>query len=344
MNYDIVVATRNRLDMLRHSLPLFLGQTVRPQRLVIVDTSDDHAAVAAFCAALDSDTDVSIRVFEGEQRNGAAQRNQGLGHVTAPIVAMPDDDSLWYPDSAAALLDAYALDTAGAVGAINLTDARVSPLATLDTHLRQTPLSRLKSLIGPTRRMVENRLAPHPFDVFGEDRITALNTPARVDTERLPLVPTIGGYRMSFRTEAIRAEPFNANLGRATGYAQHEDKDVAMRLLAAGWLIAAAPQARVFHNVHPSRRAGGFAYGFCHVYNYAYICKTAFDPAARAWRHLDRYLWLKLLLYGLRRADEYGRSVHEGARAAARAVPALLAAPPDAVHALYCETCDRCLG
>lgn len=343
MTYDIVIATRNRLDMLRHSLPLFLGQSVAPQRLIIVDASDDHEAVRRFCEVLGEGADVDIRLLAGEQRNAAAQRNQGLAHVTAPVVAMPDDDSLWYPDTAEKLLEAYALDTAGAIGAMNLTDTRLSPLADIDARLRPTPVSRLKSFIGPVRRMLEARLAPHPFDVFGEDRIAALDGRARVDVARLPLTPTVGGYRMSFRTEAIRATPFNELLGHATGYALHEDKDVALRMLAAGWLVAAAPKARVFHNVHPSRRAGGFAYGFRHIYNYAYICKTAFDRDARAWRYLGRYLWLKRLLYSLRRSDDYGRAVHDGATAAAREVPALLAAAPDAVDALYRDTCDRCL-
>jgi GT2 family glycosyltransferase len=340
MSYDIVVATRNRIDMLRHSLSLFLGQTLPPRRLVVVDASDDHGPVARFCAGL-SPAGTEVIAVQAEQRNLPAQRNQGLALVEAPVVAMPDDDSLWYPDTGAALVEAYAVDTAGAVGAINAMDMRTSPLATIEAGLRPTPVARLRSLIGPARRFVENRLAPHPFDVFGHERIAALRGPERVDTARLPLVPTVGGYRMSFRTEAIRAVGFNATLGYAVGYAQHEDKDAAMRLLAAGWLIAAAPKARVFHNVHPSKRSGGFAYGFCQIYNYAYICRTAFDQASGAWRYLGRYLWLKRQLYALRRADSYGREVHEGATAAAAAVPALLEAPAAAVETLFRETCDR---
>ena len=340
MSYDILVATRNRLAMLRHSVPLFLGQTTPPRRLVIVDASDDHEAVRRFHAEVQAGADVEIRLIEASQRNLPAQRNQGLDFVESEIVAMPDDDSLWFPDTGAALLKAYAADRDRAVGAINAVDARSSPLGGIEATLRQTPVSRVKGLVGPLRRRIETRFAPHPFDVFGEERIIALKGPERVDTTRFPLTPTVGGYRMSFRTEAIRAVRFNATLGHAVGYAQHEDKDAALRLLAAGWLIAAAPNARVFHNVHPSKRAGGFAYGFCQIYNYAYVCKTVFDPGSRAWRHLDRYIRLKLFLYSLRKGDAYGRSVWEGAKAAAAEAPALLAATPEAVEALFRRTCD----
>ncbi|MEN0070064.1 MAG: hypothetical protein AAGC63_03545 [Propionicimonas sp.] len=52
LTHAIVVATRNRLDMLTTSLPLFVNQSRPADRIVIVDRSDDHEAVRAFCERL----------------------------------------------------------------------------------------------------------------------------------------------------------------------------------------------------------------------------------------------------------------------------------------------------
>jgi hypothetical protein len=45
MQYDCVIATKNRLNALRMSIPLILKQDVLPARLIVVDASDDHDAV-----------------------------------------------------------------------------------------------------------------------------------------------------------------------------------------------------------------------------------------------------------------------------------------------------------
>jgi GT2 family glycosyltransferase len=205
------------------------------------------------------------------------------------------------------------------------------------TRLVQTPaLARL-------RNRIEDALVPHPFNLYGTARIAEL---APAAGHPGPFVPTMGGYRMSFRTAAVRSVGFDATLGSRVGYAQHEDKDVCMRLMRAGWLIAAAPGARVFHNVHPGRRARGFAYGFFQIFNYAYICAGAFaaggPPAERRARAaVPRYLRYKAFLYGLRRGDAYARAVHAGARAALAEVPALMAAAPADLPARYAALTGR---
>jgi len=52
--YDVVIATRNRAEALALSIPRLIAQSWPPSRLIIVDSSDNSAAVrAAVLAATD---------------------------------------------------------------------------------------------------------------------------------------------------------------------------------------------------------------------------------------------------------------------------------------------------
>lgn len=76
--YDIVIATRNRLHQPKASVPLMLAQIQRPERIVLVDASDDHIAVSTLMEGLCGPAGVPVHIEEAEQRNLPAQRNQAL--------------------------------------------------------------------------------------------------------------------------------------------------------------------------------------------------------------------------------------------------------------------------
>ena len=46
LTYDAVIATRHRIEALKLSIPLLLAQSRPPARLIVIDSSDDHAPVA----------------------------------------------------------------------------------------------------------------------------------------------------------------------------------------------------------------------------------------------------------------------------------------------------------
>ena len=50
LDFDVVIATRNRPQALALSIPLILGQSRPPEKLIVIDSSDDHAAVAGIVA------------------------------------------------------------------------------------------------------------------------------------------------------------------------------------------------------------------------------------------------------------------------------------------------------
>lgn len=341
LDYAIVVATRNRRQMLSASLPTFVQQTRPAARIVVVDRSDDHEAVRTLCGEVAARGDVPIEVVHSDRANLPRQRNLGLERVQEAVTVFPDDDVLWFPDTAERLLQVYDADVNERLGAVSGIETDISPASrSAEAPLRTTRLTD-RAFIARTRNRLESALVPQPFDLHGMARIADLSAAARADGLTYPLVPTIGGFRMSFRTALAQQLLFDEVLGSRAGYGQHEDKDFGLRVLNAGYLIAAAPEARVFHNVHPGKRAAGFAYGFFQILNYVYICRKVMPDTAATQAATRRYLSYKVALYSLRRTDDYVRDIHRGGRAALSEVPLVMATPVADLAARYAEICDR---
>lgn len=340
LDYDIVVATRNRADALRVSLPLFLGQNRPPKQLIVIDRSNDHAAVRDLCLSFARPNGIPIEVQYSDKANLPHQRNLGLDRARADVVMFPDDDAFWYPDTAARIMAVYDADPDLRIGGVTGFPARRSPLArTVKVPKKSMHWVRHTS-IERVRNRVERRIAPQPFNVYGEDRIAALSPPARAAGLDMPFVPTMGGFRMSFRRHTAQALRFDATLGSQVGYAQHEDKDISLRVLAHGQLLAAAQDAMVFHNLHPGKRANGVPYGFFQIFNYAYICAKVMPIGSQARNGVAHYCRYKAGLYRLRRST-YDREVAHGARAALQALPALMDTPAAELPDHYGALCAR---
>ena len=90
MSYDCVIATRNRLNALRMSIPLILKQDVAPGRLIVIDASDDHDSVRIEVRELGERLGFkNTIVAKSDASNSARQRNMGLQLVEAPVVDAP---------------------------------------------------------------------------------------------------------------------------------------------------------------------------------------------------------------------------------------------------------------
>jgi glycosyltransferase involved in cell wall biosynthesis len=343
LSYAVVIATKNRIDALELSIPLALEQTRPAARIVVVDKSDDHAAVAALCDRLGRISSIPIMCVEAPQANSAHQRNVGLDLIVEDVVMFPDDDAFWYSNTAEEVMAVYEADPVGAVGAVSTTQTDVSPVKpSTEIGIAQARLTNVPWIM-KVRNALEAYLVPQPFVVYGNERTRELAPSLRDAGFAYPLIPSLGGFRMSFRAEVAKRLRFDDVLGSRSGYAQHEDRDLAMRVLRAGFLIAAAPKARVFHNVYPAKRANGVTYGFFQIFNYLYSCRKALPPESRAARALKRYLAYKVRLYGLRTRDVFDREIYRGARAALAEYDFMMATSDEALADAYAEACARTL-
>jgi N-acetylglucosaminyl-diphospho-decaprenol L-rhamnosyltransferase len=99
----VVVATRNRRELLLQTLPRHAALPERPRIVVVDDASTDGTADAV-------ERIPGVESISLERSIGGAARNVGMRAVEAPYVGLCDDDSWWRPGAlrtAADLLDRH---------------------------------------------------------------------------------------------------------------------------------------------------------------------------------------------------------------------------------------------
>jgi N-acetylglucosaminyl-diphospho-decaprenol L-rhamnosyltransferase len=98
----VVVASRDRRELLLQTLPKHLALPERPRTVVVDNASTDGSA--------DAVETLGVEVIRLPRNLGGAARNVGMEAMDAPYVAFCDDDSWWSPGAlgrAADLLDRH---------------------------------------------------------------------------------------------------------------------------------------------------------------------------------------------------------------------------------------------
>jgi glycosyltransferase involved in cell wall biosynthesis len=316
LQFDIVLPTRNRATILPLSVRLMLLQERPPDRLIVVDSSDDHAQTKRIVEGVLRETSSRVEFVLLRSAAGSAyQRNVGLKHVRAPVVFFPDDDVLWFPDTTSNVMRIYERDAEGVVGCVASAVAHQCPSGAFGPSKvsfkvggRDRLARQLRRIIGP----VEGRLFPDPIDpgprwraIWGDKA-----TPAWLADEEAELCGPVFGYRMSFRTEVIQSlGGFDECLGR---YAMFEDSDASLGSLQRR-LNVCAKRAAVFHYRVPGERVSGWEFGMMAMLNRTYVVCKHSCPGSAARKTLKRYLYYKIARYFLQVHSQYGRRRLAGA-------------------------------
>ncbi len=317
LEFDIVLATRNRQQILQLSIPLMLAQDRLPRRFIVVDSSDDHSATRRAVEDVfnRAETSVQLVILESPTAGSSYQRNIGLQCVASPVVIFPDDDVLWYPGTADALMRIYEKDVDRAVGCVAASVSLTCPpgvftsiKAPYQLELRDRVARKLRKVWEP----IEGRVFSDPINpgsswmaVWGSK-----TPPAWLREEDAELCGPVFGYRMSFRTEVIRSlGGFDERLGR---YSMFEDSDASLGSLRKH-LNVSARRAEVFHYRVPGGRVSGSEFGTMAILNRTYVvCKHSL-PRSTARQKLKRYLYYKTVRYAFQTYTNYGRGRFWGA-------------------------------
>jgi hypothetical protein len=322
------------------SVPLILKQDTLPGRLIVVDASDDHESVRTEVREISKQLHFNNAiVIKSDASNIARQRNIGLQFVEAPIVMFPDDDSMWYQGFASHVLRVYKSDVLRQVGGVSGVGVLAPPPELGQPTYKKSGFVSAKDALQPYRNYLENRLFPHPFGLIAA--ATWREDIDVVDGINSKRIPHIRGFRMSFRTDAIKEVGFDEILGYGVGYAYHEDLDVSLRLERLGYALVSAEGAKVCHYVFPGQRARGYNYGFSTIANCVYVCRKTIGPDTQIYPFLERYLKYKLSLYASRAYSDHGREVFQGAFVAWRNRSKLLDADEAGVSDAYKALCDQ---
>jgi hypothetical protein len=316
------MATRNRPEAVAFSLPLLIGQSRPPARILIVDSSENPEPIAALVGRLDSE---SVPILYLRSSPGLPhQRNVGLEQCRAEVVMFPDDDALYYPDVAAQIMEVY--ETDATVAAVcgrpaarppaSAGDYNTTPDLASDTMerlgLRVRLLARVRQRL---QRTLEDR---DPVLVLGRKlngRHPRLMLPPEMDVIH---VPYMTGFRMTFRRAAIIGSGFDETL---TAYAPAEDIDGSFSAMRWGPVVAAR-KALIYHQRVTGARADGFRLGLWGILNRSYVVLKHIDAHPETFtaadrsqmvRRLRQFMTLRILGYAIRARDDFGRARLRGA-------------------------------
>jgi GT2 family glycosyltransferase len=310
LSFDIVIATKNRQAILPFSLRTMLSQSQLPRRLIVVDSSDDHPEVQKIVvkAVRGLAPSVHTKIIQSDP-GSSHQRNVGIAHVVSPVVFFPDDDVLWFPGAAEALMRIYSRDAEEVVGCVAASDSVTPPPGVFETMpppYRVAFRDRLtvkRSVLG---RVVFG-LVPDPLHL-GRTWMSTWGTkipPTWLHEEDAELCASVTGYKMTFRTHVIRQiGGFDERMGR---YALYEDADASIGCLNVKLNIV-ANRARVFHYRDPEARVSATDFGAMAMLNRAYVVCKHSAPRSVARRQLRRFLYYQLCRYLPQVQSAYGRA------------------------------------
>ncbi len=341
MEFDILVATRNRQSVLETSLPLMISQGILPTKFIFIDSSDDHSllreTVERTFNEFSPPTDIQIiKSAPGLSR----QRNCGLRYTRAPIVFFPDDDALWFQGMAGAVMRIYEKDGREAVGAVCPADSPVPPPET--AHLINSINNGSEGLfyaLGKLMNRFEDRFLMDPIYIEGHLRNVGRTAPEWLLEEDAELFGPMTGFQMSFRTDVIRRYGFDENLGR---YSLFEDRDASLSVLKRH-LIICTKKGRVFHFRVPGKRTDDFEWGMINMLNRAYVVCKHSAPGSEARRSLNRYCLFRFAVYLLRVRSQQGRQRVKGAWRAMACFPLLINAPHEELTSRFIQLREECL-
>lgn len=333
--YTTVVVTRNRPDALRLSLPLFAAQTRPPERILIIDSSDDPSRNRETVEEAGRGSAVPI-AHHTSPSGMTVQRNIGLGMVESDVVFFPDDDSLPYPDALSVMMRIYDLDTERRIGGVAGKETAVPPIRELAAEgkgHRRTAKDILRARIAPLRTRIEDRLVPDPMKLAARRLQSHLPAAAPwLAREEARWVEWMTGFRMSFRTDLVREVGFNERLGR---YALYEDIDAGLGVLSRGHSLVCAERALIYHHKAPDQRTRGHEMGVINILNRAYVVLRSGVADADLRAAVMRYSRFRIGQFSAGARGTYGQDRLAGARAAYDALPEFLSCGPDEIEEAY---------
>lgn len=254
LSWSHCIATLNRIDVLERAIRLSLAQTRPPCEIIVVDASVDHALHRSRIEALFAATPrPRLHYVAATARSATRQRNQAIDIATGDVLLLFDDDTLMFPDCAAALMAVYDADVGARIAAAAATHVPDLPDADHGNIPRKaTGGTMLGSTAHPALRAVRAWIWSEVFLMNAARHFIPYDTPrhrgstAEVAALGVPGIhrqPVLAGYAMSVRRDVAQRERFDDAL---LSYSPAEDLDASYRFSRHGLNVSVAG-ARVHH-------------------------------------------------------------------------------------------------
>lgn len=246
---SVIICTRNRIADIVPCLESLIVQTVVPEEIIIVDSSDRSLQkYAEFKAVFSESRFTHTHLKYVHTAPGLTyQRNKGIALCTRDIVHFLDDDVILTSHYIASMRTIFEdnLSYAGGMGTI----INIPVPARLNWH-----------------RMLRSIFLLQKDYASGNFTLSGMPTHA-YGTEKLKKVQVLGGCCMAYRSWVFKEYQFDEQLKR---YGFMEDCDFSRRV-SYNYPLFYNPTARLAHNPSVSNRDGIIDNRAMYIKNYRYL-------------------------------------------------------------------------
>lgn len=338
--FDILITTRNRADILKVSLALMLREQAKPRHLIVVDSSDDHDEVREIVQNLASQNGINFSFIKSGP-GIAFQRNVGLQYVKAPVVMIPDDDSLWYPGYAEEIMRIYERDRSQDIGCVFGYEVPAPP-PSFTTAEKPYGMGWKDIFSGKQRSefVSLSKFFPDPVGIELRSKLRMLPIPEWLREEEAAPDVNFSGFKASFRSDLVKSLKYDETLGT---YSLLEDRELLIRLMDTH-LAVCARRAKVHHYRFPGNRTNPIEWGAIHVLNRAYIISKHSPPGSLSRKAMKRYCIYKLARYIGQAYNKDGRMRVMGTWCGLRRLRELMRASREELPQVYDRARCKCVS
>jgi O-antigen biosynthesis protein len=228
---DVVVATKDRPDMLAECLESILRGAVKPERLIVVDNASASSETAELVRQF-AKREPSVHYVREEEPGLARAHNAALPYVSSPVVAFTDDDVVVDDKWLKRMVEAFAGDESVAcvTGIIAPRELDTLPQQWLEGNVTYDKGLQRRTFDAQSRR-ADAPLFPYASGAFGS------------------------GANMAFRTSFLQeGGGFDEALGAGTIAMGGDDLAAFYDVISSGNRLIYEPAAIVLHQ-HPRQYA-----------------------------------------------------------------------------------------
>lgn len=250
---SVIIPTKNRMEDIKRCLESISTQTLLPDELVVVDSSDTKELEYEIKRLVNREEKIEIRYIHTSTSGSSHQRNIGIKVACGDITFFFDDDVVLDKNFIKETIDLFDRDLEKRISAV--TGNMVKPDG------RDDFVKRFK------RSLLQFFNTLFLYYRYGNGKFQPSGFPTFVRSNNFKEVESLYGAAMALRREVLMEFKFDES---RLGYYFGEDDEFAYRISRKHKIIY-NPHAKFVHNVTSSERLGQYAIKKMEIENFYFF-------------------------------------------------------------------------
>jgi glycosyltransferase involved in cell wall biosynthesis len=272
---SVIIPTKNRMQDVIRCLESISLQSMLPDEVVIVDSSDTENLKSA----LDLFDNLNIKYIHDIEASLTRAENIGIENSIGDIIIILDDDVILDKSHIKEFMHVFDIYPAEKIGGVT------------GNVMSNQPKSIIKRFLGFGMQVFATMFFITRYG-NGKFQLSGMPTTIRKDVDKITECEFLYGYNMAFRRDVISEFKFDENFH---GYSWGEDDDIAYRV-SRKYQDFYTPFAKIVHTGSPSMRGNKYAEMKMAIENHYYLFKKNLP---QDFKHKFAFWWSVVGLFAL---------------------------------------------